>query len=192
MMERLLFVLAGAAAGFLLAHPFEHQKSVRGASEEIPVESFPIASRSTSATTSSAVAQTYAVVSVTDGDTITVLKDGAYTKVRLIGIDTPETYGGKKAARCFGMEATQRAHELLDSTQVTLEMDPSQGTTDRYGRMLAYVFLSDGTSYEQRMIAEGYGREYTFRTAYRYQKEFRAAQAEARAAQNGLWSACTR
>lgn len=125
-----------------------------------------------------------------DGDTIAVMKDGVYTKVRLIGINTPEIYDGTKTPQCFGTEAAQKAHEILDGTQVSLEPDSSQGTTDKYGRTLAYVFLPDGTSFEKQMIAEGYGREYTYRTAYKYQKEFRAAEAAAKAAHAGLWSAC--
>ena len=85
----------------------------------------------------------FRVTSVTDGDTIRVTIDGYSTRVRLIGIDTPEVTDPRKPVQCFGQEASRRAHDLMDGTQVWLEYDPSQSRRDRYGRTLAYVWLSD-------------------------------------------------
>ena len=108
-------------------------------------------------------------------------------KVRLIGLDTPEIYDNRKPAQCFGKEAARYAHEILDGKNVRIETDPSQDLYDKYGRLLAYVFLEDGTNFDERMIREGYGHEYTYRLPYKYQKSFKLAQKEAQANGAGLW-----
>jgi micrococcal nuclease len=75
-----------------------------------------------------------------------------------------------------------------------LEADPSQGDRDKYGRLLRYVFLQDGSDYGGQMIAGGYAYEYTYDEPYRYQQQYRAAQAQATADAVGLWAqtACQR
>ena len=122
-----------------------------------------------------------------DGDTLKVDRSGRTVKVRLIGIDTPETSDPRKPVQCFGREASARAHELLDGQQVFLESDPSQDSVDKYGRTLAYVYVGD-LLVNRAMIEQGYAHEYTYDTPYRYQAEFRAAEAAARDGDHGLWS----
>jgi micrococcal nuclease len=128
------------------------------------------------------------VTRVVDGDTIRV-SNGA--TLRLIGVDTPETVDPRKPVQCFGREASARAHALLDGARVWLEYDPTQGRLDRYGRTLAYVWMSDGRLYNETIIAEGYAHEYTYNLPYRYRDAFLAAQRSARDAGRGLWSATT-
>lgn len=132
----------------------------------------------------------YAVARVIDGDTVILNIDGASTTVRLIGLDTPEVVDPKKPVQCFGPEASAEAKKLLDGQTVRVETDPSQDKYDVYGRLLAYIFLPDGANFDELMIAQGYGREYTFKKPYFYQAEFKQAQAEAKAEGRGLWSAC--
>ena len=94
---------------------------------------------------------TYPVAKVIDGDTISIIKDGKTVTLRLIGLDTPETVDPRKPVQCFGKAASDKAKELLTGKTVRLEFDPSQGlpsfaeasegTVDKYGRTLAYVFL---------------------------------------------------
>jgi micrococcal nuclease len=129
----------------------------------------------------------FAVVDVVDGDTLKVNMPDR-TTIRVLGMDTPETVDPRKPVECFGREASQRAHELLDGQSVTLEFDARQGREDRFGRTLAYVWLPDGRSFEEAMIAEGYAFEYTYDLPYRYQDAYDAAEAEAREAQRGLWA----
>ena len=133
----------------------------------------------------------YSVVKVVDGDTIDVVIDGTTERLRLIGINTPETVDPRKTVQCFGKEASGKAKSLLTGAKVSLEQDSSQGERDTYGRLLVYVFLEDGTHFNQYMIAEGYAHEYTYRIPYKYQAEFKAAQASARANEKGLWSSST-
>lgn len=131
---------------------------------------------------------TYKVERVVDGDTIRVVINGVSTPVRIIGLNTPETVDPRKTVECFGKEASAVAKTLLSGKQVTLEADPTQGDRDKYNRLIRYVFLADGTDYSKRMISDGYAYEYTYNTPYKYQKEYKQAQAEAKSAQRGLWA----
>lgn len=130
----------------------------------------------------------YPVIKVVDGDTIEVQEDGTIVKVRLIGIDTPEVVDPRKVVQCFGREASNEAHRMLDGQSVSLETDPSQDTHDKYGRLLAYAYLPDGTFFNEHMISAGFAHEYAYRFPYKYQKRFKAAEKAAREAQRGLWA----
>jgi len=132
--------------------------------------------------------QPYRVVKVVDGDTIAVDINGVTESIRLIGIDTPETVDPRKPVQCFGIEASNKAKSTLNSKSVILETDNSQGNRDKYGRLLRYVYLEDGTNFNKLMIAEGYAFEYTYQTPYKYQTEFKQAELEAREAKRGLWA----
>jgi micrococcal nuclease len=128
------------------------------------------------------------VARVVDGDTVDVTLEGQTMRVRLIGIDTPETVDPRKPIECFGREASARAHELLDGQAVLLEDDPSQGDVDRYGRSLRYIWLADGRLFNLEMVAKGYAFEYTYNLPYRYQAQLKQAQRDAREQQRGLWA----
>ena len=133
------------------------------------------------------------LIRVVDGDTIVVRKDGKQIKVRLIGLDTPEVVDPRKPVQCFGQEASDEAHKILDGQSVRLETDPSQDLHDKYGRLLAYVYVPanttpDGILVNKYMIEQGFGHEYTYNLPYKYQREFKAAESAARSAGRGLWA----
>mgnify|MGYP001560360322 FL=1 len=130
----------------------------------------------------------YRVARVVDGDTVDVLVNGENVRLRLIGIDTPEAVDRRKSVQCFGVEASRRAKVLLSGKSVRVETDPTQGRLDEYGRTLVYAYLPDGTSFNKKMIAEGYAHEYTFRYPYKYQSEFKEAERTAREEGIGLWA----
>lgn len=130
----------------------------------------------------------FKVVKVVDGDTIDVLIDDKTQRLRLIGIDTPETVDPRKKVQCFGREASNKAKELLNGQFVSLENDESQGERDKYKRLLRYVFLQDGTNFNLYMIAEGYAHEYTYDQPYKYQYDFKEAERSALENNKGLWS----
>ena len=140
-----------------------------------------------SATTTPA---TYRVDRVVDGDTVVLDIEGKATTIRLIGLDTPEVVDPKKPIQCYGPEASKEAHTLLEGVEVRLETDPTQGEFDKYGRTLGYLFLSDGTNFDEFMIRRGFGREYTYDKPYKYQAEFKAAELQAQVERIGLWSVC--
>ncbi len=140
----------------------------------------------------------YPVEKVVDGDTIDVLLRGTTTRIRIIGMDTPELFDPRKPVQCFAREASAKGHTLLEGTYVRLEYEPSGDVHDKYGRTLAYVFLLGrnpdapvGTSYEQFMIREGFAHEYAYDKKYKYQAEFKAAQASAKAEGKGFWATDT-
>lgn len=131
----------------------------------------------------------YDIVKVADGDTITVLIDGERVGVRLIGLNTPETVDPRVKVQCFGREASDQAKKLLTGQKVRLEADSTQGDKDKYGRLLRYVFMTDGTLFNKWMIENGFGFEYTYDSnPYEYQLEFKAAQDSARDNGRGLWA----
>ncbi len=130
----------------------------------------------------------YKVTKVTDGDTLRVYIDGVDERVRLIGINTPETVDTRTEVQCFGKEAGERMKELAEGELVSLQYDNSQSMRDTYGRLLAYVYLEDGQMLNRKMLAEGYAYEYTYLTPYAYQSEFRELQNLARTSMRGLWN----
>jgi endonuclease YncB( thermonuclease family) len=130
----------------------------------------------------------YPVIKVVDGDTFAVMIEGRSETVRLIGVDTPETVHPQQQVECFGREASEVAKRALDGGHIRLEYDPSQGTRDKYGRLLAYAYLLDGTFFNLFLIEQGYAHEYTYAIPYRYQTIFKDAQKRAREGAKGLWN----
>lgn len=129
------------------------------------------------------------VTRVVDGDTFHALCADIDTTVRVIGIDTPETVAPGKPVECFGLEATDRAKEMLVGHSVRLITDPTQDTLDRYQRRLAYVQVG-GRDFGLEMIRAGYAREYSYDTLYLNRSEYKRAERVAGAIQLGLWGAC--
>ena len=131
----------------------------------------------------------YSVASVEDGDTIVVDMNGTPERVRFIGVDTPEKHHPNKPVQCFAQAASVRMAELIGDKPVRLEADPTNQNRDRYGRLLRYVYLEDGTLLNAQQIADGYGFAYT---AFPFEKmeEFRALEDSARQEGKGLWSGC--
>ncbi len=135
--------------------------------------------------------QAYSVVDVVDGDTVKIQRNGTVETLRLIGMDTPETVDPRKPVQCYGREASARAANLLEGERVRIATDPTQDTRDKYGRLLVYLWRADGLFFNQRMIADGYAKEYTYDVPYQYQSQFRRAERQAREARRGLWSPST-
>lgn len=135
------------------------------------------------------------VVKVHDGDTIEVKLDGKKEKVRLVGVDTPETVDPRRPVQCYGKEASDFTKQAFASKAVRLQSDTLRGESanrDKYGRLLRYAFRPDGKLHNQELIRAGYGLEYTFSgQRYEYQTEFKAAEREAKSEQRGLWSPAT-
>lgn len=130
----------------------------------------------------------YKIIQVVDGDTIRIEVDGVVESVRIIGMDTPEVVDPRKPVQCFGVEASNQAKKLLSSQTITLEIEESQGTRDKYRRLLGYIIMPDGRDFGTVMISSGYAYEYTYNTPYKKQSIYKQAQAEAREAELGLWS----
>ena len=131
-------------------------------------------------------AQFRTVKKVVVGDTL-VLENKE--RVRLNGVDTPETKHPRKPVEHYGKEATAFTKKMVQGKRVRLEFDPANahiGHKDRYSRTLAYVFLEDGTFLNAEIIKQGYGFAYT-RFPFKHMDEFRRYQREAREQGRGLW-----
>ena len=119
---------------------------------------------------------------IIDGDTLVLHGIG---RVRLIGVDTPETKHPQKRVEQFGRESSEFLRRLAQGQRVTIEFD--HRTHDRYGRLLAYLYLPDGRSINAEIIRQGYGFAYTV-YAFKRLDRYRALEREARVAGRGLWA----
>lgn len=131
------------------------------------------------------------VVKVTDGDTLKVRIRGIGVRdIRIIGIDTPEVYGG---VQCGARKASEHMRELAPvGSTVTLISDPSQDDRDRYGRLLRYVSrVADGRQVNRAQVYLGNARVYVYGgVPFKRTHDFRVAEAAAKAAPRGLWRTC--
>lgn len=177
---------ATATPGTPAAAASSQPTSARGRSGSAAATASATASATTSATPAPGGGQQAAalltVLSVADGDTLTVRVDGRAERVRVIGIDTPEV------GEC-GADEARDALERSVSGGVRLEPDATQADRDRYGRLLRHVVLPDGSLAAQRLIAAGHGREYTYDRRYRHRDAYVAAQRSARGKGSGIWGA---
>ncbi len=124
------------------------------------------------------------VVNVVDGDTIDVLVDGQEYRIRYIGVDTPETVDPRRPVECFGREASERNLHLVEGQTVGLERDVSE--TDRFGRLLRYVWLN-GEMVNAQLVEDGYATASAFPPDVRHAELLASLQAEAMQAGIGLW-----
>ena len=125
------------------------------------------------------------VTHIVDGDTLDVrLTSGKTERIRLIGIDTPER------GDCYFSQATVRARQLAMSKRVVLRGDATQDTRDRYGRLLAYVWLPGGKDLGYQLIAGGFAKVYVYRDPFQRLSAYRSAGATAKSATAGQWKAC--
>lgn len=124
------------------------------------------------------------VTRVVDGDTIEVNFNGEAERVRLIGIDTPETVHPNRGEEPYGREASNFTKTWLEGKQVGLEFDVQE--RDRYGRLLAYAWLNNQL-FNEILVREGYAKVSTYPPNVKYVDLFTAAQKEAREANRGLW-----
>jgi len=137
--------------------------------------------------------QTFSCVKVLDGDTVHIglsdpkaKKPQAYTIIRLWGIDTPEISHFGKPTMYYGYEAAAFARKLMAGKPLRLELVPGY-TRDKFGRLLAYIYLPDGRMYNALALDQGYAYAET-RFKHPRKKEFLDREARARDAYLGLWA----
>lgn len=136
------------------------------------------------ATVSLLLAQgSHRVTRIVDGDTLVLSELGT---VRLIGVDTPETVDPRRPVEEFGRQSSAFLAGLALGKTVRVEYD--QTRRDRYGRTLAYLYLSDGTFVNKEIVRLGYGHAYV-KYPFKYMEEFQVAGREAQRNRLGLWAA---
>lgn len=132
---------------------------------------------------------TYLVTDVIDGDTIEI--EGGQ-KIRYIGVDTPETTDPRKEVQCFGKEAASANEKLVLGKHIKLETDVNN--TDRYGRLLRYVYLVDGENeifVNDYLVKNGFAFAKSYPPDVRFQDLFRLSEQQASADNLGLWGSCS-
>jgi micrococcal nuclease len=146
---------------------------------------------STGAASAGALAANATVVRIVDGDTIDVTVGSHRERVRLIGIDTPETKKPNTPVQCYGPEATKFTTSLLPAgSRLHLERDVV--ARDDYGRLLAYIYLaSDGAFVNLEIIRQGYARPLTIPPNVAHTGQFVEAARAAAADNIGLWARCS-
>lgn len=126
------------------------------------------------------------VLRITDGDTIHIEYEGRDERLRYIGVNTPETAHSPRGAEPLGDEATEFNRSLVEGQTVRLVL--GRDPRDRYGRLLGYVYLRDGTFVNAALIDSGYARVMTVRPNDRFEPHFRTLERNARNAGRGVWS----
>lgn len=138
--------------------------------------------------------KTFTVVNVVDGDTIDIdIADGKYnrTRIRLWGIDTPETKHPEKPVMHFGPEAADFTKQLTFGKKVTVYLDEGSRTRGYYGRLLAYVQLPDGRFLNEVLLTEGFAYA-DLRFRHSFYNKYKQLEAGARSGKKGLWPNVTR
>lgn len=125
------------------------------------------------------------VIRVVDGDTIVVYFNGNDERVRLIGIDTPESIHPDTSKNVEeGTIASNFTKDRLEGKEVTLEFDVQE--RDQYGRLLAYVWYGE-EMFNKVLLQEGYAQVSTYPPNVKYVDDFLELQKEAREDNKGLW-----
>ena len=132
---------------------------------------------------------TYSINHFVDGDTIAINMDGSVEKVRFIGVDTPETHKPNTPVQCYGPAAANYTASMIGHQRVRLVADSLSTDRDRYGRLLRYVYLPDGTNLNEQLIKTGHAFYYPY-FPFSSSDKFSADQSAAKASGLGLWTSC--
>lgn len=134
------------------------------------------------------------VIRAVDGDTIEVQLDNDVNKykVRLLGVNTPESVDPRRAVECFGHEASHYTASVVNGKRVRLDADPQADEVDKYGRLLRNVILENGTDFNGKLVRYGYAYAYlSFPLNPKRKVQLKQYQAEAQGAGRGLWNTKT-
>jgi micrococcal nuclease len=126
----------------------------------------------------------YDVVRVVDGDTIIISFNGKEERVRMIGIDTPETVHPTKPVEPFGPEASEYTKRRLEGKKAGMELDVQE--RDQYGRLLAYVWV-DGVMINNELLEEGLAVVSTYPPNVKYVEFFRQTEKKAKEEKKNIW-----
>ncbi len=138
--------------------------------------------------------KTFSIVNVVDGDTIDIdIPDGRFnhTRIRLWGVDTPETKSKEYGVMYYGPEASEFTKKLSLGKAVTIYLDTTKRTRDKYDRLLAYVKLPDGRFLNEVLVSEGFAYA-DLRFRHSFYNKYQQLESSARSLKKGLWEKVTR
>ena len=133
--------------------------------------------------------KSFLVAKIVDGDTIDIdIPDGQYknTRVRLWGVDTPETKSQEFGVMYFGPESAEFTAELTSDKTVEVYLDTDNGTRGKYGRLLAYIKLDEGKILNEELLRQGLAYA-DLRFRHSYYNKYQQLQAAAKSTKKGLW-----
>jgi micrococcal nuclease len=145
----------------------------------------------TPSSTHAGVVTNAVIVRHVDGDTVVAKMDGEKdeVKIRLLGVNTPESVDPRRPVECFGKEASAYTGKRTEGKRVRLEADPQADNVDKYGRFLRTIVLEDGTDVNAELVHEGYAYAYvSFPMTATRKTNLKKLQSEAEAAKRGLWN----
>ncbi len=133
----------------------------------------------------------YEVLSIADGDTITVDMEGKKEKIRFIGVDTPEVHhgGSTPPSQCYADKAKAFTEVSIDSKRVKLVADEKGSNRDKYGRLLRYVYTYDNRALDELLVSEGYGFAVDG-FSYSKKESYLSLMTQAEQNKKGLWAVC--
>ncbi len=181
-MNKVGFLIVGVLIGILVMLPF----TLHAPSQD-PKSRMPNATNSQASAVSFVAVNFAHIVRAVDGDTLVIKFNDKEDRVRILGINAPESVDPDRPVQCFGPEASKRMHELADKKIVTL----IRGDEDRdaYGRLLRFVEV-DGTDIGAEMISGGYAENYCDHFPHPRCSEYDVLQKTASEAKVGMWGAC--
>jgi micrococcal nuclease len=130
------------------------------------------------------------VVRVVDGDTFLARRDGRELRVRLIGVDAPESVKPDSPVECYGRAASRVLHDLLPEGAVVRGAYEQGGETDQFGRQLWDVWLPDGRFLQAVLVRRGAVEARLYRPQHEYADLLARLEGRARAERRGLWGSC--
>lgn len=130
------------------------------------------------------------LIKVVDGDTIKVDINGQIETVRLVSVDAPESVAPRQPVGCLGKESAAFLQSLMsDQSIIYLQKDETQSNRDRYGRLLRFVFLSDGRDAGLELLGAGLAEAKLYsRQPHLYWSSYQKAEAGAKNKELGIWS----
>ena len=133
----------------------------------------------------------FKVIKVVDGDTLDIdvfdrRNNTPHTRVRLWGVDTPETQHSHNGKMYYGPEASRFTTNMVQGKTVSIILEPTKRTRCKYGRLLAYVYLLDNTMLNEKLLTGGYAYA-DERFAHMFKKRFATLQKQAQSQKQGLW-----
>jgi len=134
-------------------------------------------------------AKTFKVINVVDGDTIDIDTRDAqddHTRIRLWGVDTPETKSEEFGVMYFGPEAAEFTDREMLGKEVVVYLDEANRTRDKYDRLLAYVQLPEGDFLNEKLLSQGFAYA-DLRFDHSFYNKYQQLQASARSLKRGLW-----
>ncbi|MEN6385812.1 MAG: thermonuclease family protein [Phycisphaerales bacterium] len=137
--------------------------------------------------------KTFVGIKAVDGDTIDInIPDGKYrhTRIRMLGIDTPETKNPNMPVMYFGPEAYNFTKGKILGKNITVLMDLASNPRDKYGRLLAHIELEDGSILNKELLTNGFAYADT-RFPHSFKKEYVALEKQAQKEKRGLWKNIT-